>query len=267
MTRHVEELKAIDKRDRRENPSIIRDLLDSKMPDEEKTTLQLSTEGQHLLAGGTDSSSHMLTTITYHLLANPDKLAKLKKELEAAMPDEKATPECMTVETLPYLNAVIRETFRMHTPVAFTMERIAPEEDLEYKSPKDGNTYVIPRGVVVGMTPILLGRIESLYPEPDEFRPERFIENPDLERLQMPFGRGTRRCLGENLATAELCVLLATVFRKFDVWDGTGRQKGQTMELYETGREDVDMASTFILPFIKEGRKGVRVVIRNGGST
>lgn len=266
MSRHVEELKAMDKSDKGEKPTVIRGLLDSKIPDEDKTTMRLATEGQHLLAGGTDSSSYMLATITYHLLANPDKLAKLKKELESVMPDENVMPECMAVETLPYLNAVIRETFRMHTPVAFTMERIAPEEELEYKSPKDGNTYVIPRGVILGMTPILLGRIESLYPEPDVFRPERFIENPDLERFQMPFGRGTRRCLGENLATAELCVLLAAVFRKFEVWDGTGMQKGQTMELYDTGREDVDMASAFILPFIKEGRKGVRVVVRNGST-
>lgn len=79
MTRHVEELKAVGSSDKGEKPSVIRDLFDSNIPDEEKTTARLSVEGQHLLAGGTDSGSHMLTSITYHLLANPDKLAKLKK--------------------------------------------------------------------------------------------------------------------------------------------------------------------------------------------
>jgi cytochrome P450 len=264
LTRHVEELQSMDKSGKGETPSVIRDLLDSKIPDEEKTTARLTMEGRALLAGGTDTTSHTLTTITYHLLANPDKLVKLKKELETVMPDGNVMPECMAVETLPYLNAVIREGLRINTPVGFTMERIATEEDLEYKSPKDGKTYVIPRGVIVGITPILLGKIESLYPEPDVFRPERFLDNPELEKFQLPFGRGTRRCLGENLAMAELRVLLAAIFRKFEVWDGTDMQSGQTMELYETGREDVDMASTYILPFIKEGRKGVRVVVRNG---
>lgn len=84
-------------------------------------------EGQQLLAGGTDSGSHMLTTITYHLLANPDAMAKLKKELKEATPDQDSGLERLVLEKLPYLDAVIKETFRLHPPVAFCMERVAPE--------------------------------------------------------------------------------------------------------------------------------------------
>jgi hypothetical protein len=66
-----------------------------------------------------------------------------------------------------------------------------------------------------------------------------------------------------NLAYSELYIVTAGIFRKYDAYDGTGRQKGPTLELYESTREDVDMASDFAVPFIKPGRKGVRVIVRN----
>jgi hypothetical protein len=66
-----------------------------------------------------------------------------------------------------------------------------------------------------------------------------------------------------NLAYAELYIVIAGIFRKYDGYDGTGRQKGPTLELWESTREDVDMASDFAVPFIRAGRKGVRVLVRN----
>jgi hypothetical protein len=66
-----------------------------------------------------------------------------------------------------------------------------------------------------------------------------------------------------NLAYAELYIVIAGIFRKYDRYDGTGRQKGPTLELWESTREDVDMVCDFAVPFIRAGRKGVRVLVRN----
>jgi len=66
-----------------------------------------------------------------------------------------------------------------------------------------------------------------------------------------------------NLAYAELFIVIAGIFRKHDRYDGTGRQNGPTLELYESTREDVDMVSDFAVPFIKQGRRGVRVIVRD----
>lgn len=66
-----------------------------------------------------------------------------------------------------------------------------------------------------------------------------------------------------NLAYAELYIVIAGIFRKYDLYDATGRQRGPTLELFESTREDVDMVSDFAVPFIRDGRKGVRVVVRN----
>lgn len=65
-----------------------------------------------------------------------------------------------------------------------------------------------------------------------------------------------------HLAYAELYTVLACIFRKYDLYDGTGKQTDPTLELYETGREDVDMVADFVTPFIKEGSLGVRVTVR-----
>ena len=65
-----------------------------------------------------------------------------------------------------------------------------------------------------------------------------------------------------NLAYSELYLMLAGIFRKYDLYDGTGKQTCPTLELFETGREDVDMAADFVSPFLKEGSLGVRLRVR-----
>jgi hypothetical protein len=57
--------------------------------------------------------------------------------------------------------------------------------------------------------------------------------------------------------------MAAGIFRKYDAYDGTRHQKGPTLELHESTREDVDIATDFAVPFIEPGRKGVRVTVRD----
>jgi len=57
-------------------------------------------------------------------------------------------------------------------------------------------------------------------------------------------------------------MLLARIFRKYDLYDGTGKHAGPTLELYKTMREDVDMAADSLTPVLKEGSLGVRVIVR-----
>jgi hypothetical protein len=65
-----------------------------------------------------------------------------------------------------------------------------------------------------------------------------------------------------NLAYSELYMLLAGIFRKYDLYDGTGKQAGPTLELYQTTREDVDMGADSLTLILKEGSVGVRVIVR-----
>ena len=118
----------------------------------------------------------------------------------------------------------------------------------------------------------------TFFPEPEEFRPERWLQQSptgavkeeegrqdtatggagreekktDLDRFLIPFGRGSRICLGMNLAYAELYLTLAVVFRRFE------------LRLFETGREDVDIAHDFLAAGVKLDSKGVRVIVVGG---
>jgi hypothetical protein len=67
-----------------------------------------------------------------------------------------------------------------------------------------------------------------------------------------------------NLAFTELQVITAGIFRRYDVYDGTGKQAGPTLELYGTTEEDVMIACDFVTTAVKPGSDGVRVVIRHG---
>lgn len=98
-------------------------------------------------------------------------------------------------------------------------------------------------------------RSPEVFPDPDEFIPERWLNNPvtdkgrSLNRYLVVFGRGPRSCIGMNFAYAVLTHTIAGVYRNL------------RFELYETERKDVDMASTFFVPFPYKGSQGVRVLV------
>lgn len=153
-------------------------------------------EAYLLVGAGLDTTAHTLMSITYHLLANPPVLRKLKAELAAAIPDSSVLPTCKRVESLPYLTGVIQEGIRMHPGATLRQQRAAPDEDLVYTNKGSGKRWVVPRGTPVSMSPSLLHRLEEYFPEPNVFRPERWVEDPRLDRYLLSFSKGSRMCLG-----------------------------------------------------------------------
>jgi cytochrome P450 len=78
-------------------------LLNSDLPEEEKSTGRLTMEGRITVEGGTTTSALAISSICFHLLSNPEKLKILKEELSRAIPDQENLPTMAQVETLPYL--------------------------------------------------------------------------------------------------------------------------------------------------------------------
>jgi cytochrome P450 len=129
-------------------PTIFHGLLtNDNLPESERATSRLVDEARIILAAGTDTTANTLAAITYHLLANPGILKRLKDELATAIPNPDAMPESSQIEGLPYLTAVIQEGIRLHPGVSFRQDRIAQDEDLIYEDVKTGKKYIIPRGV------------------------------------------------------------------------------------------------------------------------
>jgi cytochrome P450 len=103
---------------------------------------------------------------------------------------------------------VIRETLRLYPP-AWVLERDAIEDD-------HVGGYVIPAKSIVIVSPYVTHRVEGLWPQPDTFQPERFLngEKP-ADGSYIPFGLGPRSCIGAALASWEAIVLLAHLARRF----------------------------------------------------
>lgn len=245
------------------HPTIFHELLNSDLSSEEKTLRRLVEEGQTVVAAGAVTTAHYLKFTSYHLLTNPDILQKLKAELETVMPNPNEPASLQKLEQLPYLSAVVSEGFRMSYGVIHRLQRVSPDAPLVFRN------WVIPAGTPVGMTSLFIHDNPDLFPEPKQFRPDRWlnqttknesngtrigdntdVKNHRLERYLVNFSKGSRTCLGINLAYAEIYLTLATIFRRFD------------LELYQTTRADIDIVYDWFNPMPRLDSKGVRVVVQ-----
>lgn len=215
-----------------------------------------------LAIAGADTTASCLVALTFHVLDDPAIFARLRSELDAVMPDADTAPDPKALDALPFLNALIEETLRLYPSATHRQDRTAPDEDLFF-TPSSGNPLRIPAGTAVGMTAPLLNRHPALYADPSSFVPERYLADRTLLRRHFAFGKGARQCLGMNLAYQELQTLVAGVFRKYAVFDPRKEvQDGPTLQLFESGIEDVRMYADYVTPGLRPGSCGVRVLVR-----
>lgn len=200
-----------------------------------------------MIAAGQETSSFFLQQASYFILADPNVHGRLKRELEQAIPDSTSIPSLAELEKLPYLHALVQEAHRFSHGVVGRLERVSPDKAILYKD------WKIPAGTPVAMTSLLQHRDPLIFPDPMRFNPERWLTQPEgkkLERYLVPFSKGTRQCMGINLATAEIYLTLATLFRRFN------------MELFETSSRDVQIIHDFFIPHGYRDSKGVRIVLK-----
>lgn len=146
------------------------------------------------------------------LLHNPEVLSKAQLELEQVI--GKGNPvEESDIARLPYLQAIVKETFRLHPAVPLLLPRKAGA-DVEIKG------FTVPKGAQVLVNTWAIGRDPSLWNEPNSFKPERFLGSEiDVKGRNfelIPFGAGRRVCPGLPLAMRMLYLMLGTLIHSFD---------------------------------------------------
>ncbi len=246
------------------HPTIFDEIVHSNLPPEELEMERVADDAGSVVTAGTVTTAHFLSVTSYHILMNPDIHQKLKRELEEVMPNPAELAPLHVLEQLPYLKAIISEGFRMSYGVVTRLQRVSPDSPIKF------HDWVIPPGTPVGMSSYMMHNNPDLFPEPNEFRPERWLKQNNangngydssnsnekgsggqrLEKYLVNFGRGTRSCIGMNLALSEIHHILAAVFRRFD------------LEVYETTRRDVDTQHDFVIPLPALDSKGVRVLVK-----
>jgi cytochrome P450 family 110 len=158
-----------------------------------------------ILLAGHETTAVALAWALYELARHPAVLARLRTELDALGPD----PDPDLIVKQRYLGAVCDETLRLHTILTEVARvTLAPYELLG---------YTIPAGIGVGVAVSAIHQDPLLYPEPDQFRPERFIGRAYSPFEFLPFGGGHRRCLGAALSDYEMRIALATITTRWDL--------------------------------------------------
>ncbi|KAI9644280.1 hypothetical protein NHQ30_007636 [Ciborinia camelliae] len=234
--------------------TIFHNFLNSSLPESEKKFENMSQEATNVIGAGTDTTANTLMILMYYLGCDQVRVEKLRDELRSAglCRDEDGKfvrVELGMVERLVYLNACILEGLRLSYGVSSRLARIAPNENLRY------GKWEIPARTPIGMSTMLQHHNETIFPSSHQFIPERWILsdgtiNHALERYLVTFSKGTRTCIGQLLAKAEIHLALAVIISRFNI------------QLYDTEFDrDVKVKRDYFLPQPGSDSRGVRVLL------
>jgi cytochrome P450 len=198
MQAHVQRL--IDAKRGQPGEDILSLLLTVRDEDGEALTDQeIMSQLLTFVVAGHETTATTLAWALYELHKTPATLTRLQSDLRAL--GDAPAPDA--VARLPYLEAVLQETMRLHPPVPLVHRKLT--RDFELKG------YTLPAGTLVGVVTYLAHHLPETYPDPFTFRPERFEERTFSPFEHMPFGGGTRRCVGAAFAMYEMKIVLATL--------------------------------------------------------
>jgi cytochrome P450 len=168
------------------NPNDPKPTLFTKIFDSEKSGLtheQIRSEAQGYIVAGSDTTAVTLTYLIYAVSRDTRVRDKLVEEL-ASIPEPVADRD---LRDLPYLNHVINETLRLYTAVPFGLPRSTPSEGANF------NGYFVPGGTTVSTQSYSMHRDPAIFPDPDDFKPERWEDvTKDMKDASLPFGGGSR---------------------------------------------------------------------------
>ena len=155
-----------------------------------------------ILIAGHDTTALALSWALVDIVPRPEVVDRLADELKRVTGG--GPPEAEHLPALEYLDAAIRESLRRSPVAPFVVRKTV--------RPFAAGGREYPAGVVLCPCSYLVHRRDDLYPEPDRFRPERFLERKYGPHEWFPFGGGNRVCLGMPFALYEMKVVLATLF-------------------------------------------------------
>ncbi|KAI5060530.1 hypothetical protein GOP47_0024950 [Adiantum capillus-veneris] len=171
-----------------------------------------------ILTGSTDTTTAAVEWAMAELLCAPkSKLAKLQEEISAVVQTGQQVEESH-FNSLPYLQAVVKETLRLHPPVPLLLPHLA-------RDPIEIAGFSLPRNTRLFVNVWAIGRDASLWEAAHEFKPERFLVGGHASdvglfggqsyQLLLPFGRGRRGCPGSHLAVTMISLVIANLVHGF----------------------------------------------------
>lgn len=217
------------------------------------TETLVQTMAVSMAFAGSETTAISLSAVFYFLLKNPAALARLRAEIDDAARDghfsdsETGLVTWQESQRLPYLDACIKEAFRLHPAAGLPLERVVPEGGVEIAG------HFVPGGTIVGCSAWLIHMNKRVFGEDAHvYRPERWLADEEttlteigchaetrrikeMNGTMFQFGMGSRTCIGKNISLLEIYKLVPSMLRRFEV--------GRTFSWYGLS----DVADDFLL--------------------
>ncbi|KAJ2901597.1 hypothetical protein MKZ38_001617 [Zalerion maritima] len=170
------------------------------------------------IGAGSDTTSISLCSVLHNLMTHPLALEKLRQEVDAKY-SELGSPEFLPfkdTQAMPYLQACIKEALRLHPATGLPLARVVPETGATISG-----THFL-GGSVVGINTWVMHQNTDIFgPDAQAFRPERWLDQSSeqlsvMERHWIPFGAGSRTCIGKNISLLEMNKLIPVLIKAFD---------------------------------------------------
>ncbi|KAJ3488150.1 hypothetical protein NLI96_g3051 [Meripilus lineatus] len=167
-----------------------------------------------LFAGGTETTDTIFMVFILVMIRHPEVFTHAQNEIDRVVGNDRL-PDLEDRESLPYLNAVISELYRFHPPLPLGIPHALNKDD-DYKG------YHIPGGSMVTPNIWAMSRNEEIYPDPEDFRPERFLAHNEREKgttnpRDFVFGFGRRICPGLCLAEDNIFLVTSRLIATMDI--------------------------------------------------
>lgn len=197
-----------------------------------------------MVFAGSETTAISLSAVFYFLVKHPHAYTKLMAELDETVangtiesrPDRTVSwPEA---QKLPYLDAVVQESFRLHPAPGLILERIVPPQGMQIC-----NDF-IPGGTIVGCNAWVVHRRPEVFGfDVDTFRPERWLEaSPaklkEMKGTMLQFGAGARTCIGKNISLLEIYKLVPSFLRRFEIELETPGKEWKTHNAWFVGQKE-----------------------------
>ncbi|KAK9291322.1 hypothetical protein L1049_019267 [Liquidambar formosana] len=192
-------------------------LLELNLQGDEKSSLsiiQIKALFMDIVIGATDTSSTIIEWAMAEMLQHPETMKKVQEELVEVVGNDNIV-EDFHLSNLHYLDAVVKETFRLHPPLPLLVPHV-PSVSCTLAG------YTIPKGVRIFINAWAIQRHPEAWEDPLDFRPERFLldigkgDYSGNNFSYLPFGSGRRICVGVSLAEKLVVFVLASLLHSFE---------------------------------------------------
>ncbi|XKL61642.1 hypothetical protein PGB90_001475 [Kerria lacca] len=186
----------------------LKPFLDILLTESNFTDEEIRDEVQNFMFAGHDTTTVGISFCLYALSNNQHVQDKLYDEIKNNLLNKDTEPTYQSYTNMKYLDCVVKESLRIYTPVPMIARKV--DEDIEVPS-----GYIIPKGALVNFFLIRMHNDEKYFPNPIQFKPERFEDNLKHPYSYVPFSAGLRNCLGQKFALLEMKIVLTTLLSKY----------------------------------------------------